>query len=266
MTSEMSPQAAVSNGSDLPDFFSTQPKVLFTDVDDTLTCDGVLPETTYSALHRLFKAGVVVVPVTGASAGWCDCLIKTWPIKHIIGENGALAMLKDEQGIVTTHLATDQQTIASDMAKLRKIGVKLSEKFPVIQHTQDQPFRLTDVAFDIGQFVTVNESVAEQATQWLRRQGVQAHRSSIHINAWLGDHSKATGALRWLSNRNMTEKDCVFIGDSPNDESMFKHFSSSVGVANVGRFLSSMEHVPIYVTKGKGGYGFVELAKVLLKE
>lgn len=259
-------RSAAYGVNNLPEVLSLRPSVLFTDVDDTLTCDGVLPQQTYTMLHKLSEAGITVVPVTGASAGWCDCLIKTWPIHHIIGENGALSMHKNERGVVTTHFVKDESSIDQEYNKLKAIGVELSEKYPVIQHTQDQPYRLTDVAFDIGQFVTVEEQVADQATAWLRSQGVQAHRSSIHINAWLGEHSKASGALDWLSKRELKEQDCLFIGDSPNDESMFEHFSLSVGVANVERFLSSMEHVPIYVTKGKGGYGFVELAKLLLKE
>ena len=248
----------------LPNAFSPQPKIIFSDVDDTLTCDGQLPVETFAALHNLRQSGFTVIPVTGASAGWCDCLIKTWPIRHVIGENGALTMGKDERGIVSTHFVKDPQQVELDLAELKQIGDMLIERYPAINYTQDQQFRLTDIAFDIGQTVTVQESIAVKATEWLRVQGVQARRSSIHINVWKGDHSKATGAMSWLSQRGMSTEDCLFIGDSPNDESMFEHFPLSVGVANIGRFVTTMEYVPAYITENRGGYGFADMARVLL--
>ena len=243
---------------------SSTPTVIFTDVDDTLTYEGLLPVETYQALYRLKKAGIEVIPVTGASAGWCDCLIKTWPINHIIGENGAITMEKDDRQIVSTKFAKSTATVASDLAQLLQLGDQLSKRYPEVKYTQDQSFRLTDMAFDIGQAVTVEESIAEQATQWLREQGVTARRSSIHINVWKGDYSKASGARQWLDSRNIDSQSSIFIGDSPNDESMFEHFPTSVGVANVARFLDGMTHVPTFITNESGGYGFVEMANVLL--
>lgn len=265
MMSKVQNRPTVNKITGLPRAISPLPKIIFTDVDDTLTYNGVLPATTFAALHTLQNSGFTVVPVTGASAGWCDCLIKTWPIQHIIGENGALTLRKNAHGIVSSHFAKNSETVADNLGRLKRIGDELCKNYPEIQYTQDQNFRLTDIAFDIGQTVTIQDEIAEQATTWLRSQGVQAHRSSIHINVWMGDHSKASGAMSWLSQRNMSERDCLFIGDSPNDESMFEHFPLSVGVANIERFLCLMEHVPNYITKGEGGNGFVELANVLLK-
>ena len=64
----------------LPEHLTSEVKILFTDVDDTLTWEGQLPLETFSALYKLREANILVVPVTGGCAGWCDCLIKTWPI------------------------------------------------------------------------------------------------------------------------------------------------------------------------------------------
>lgn len=253
-----------NTASPLPVAFIPKPVVVFSDVDDTLTCDGVLPVETYSALVSLQQAGIEVVPVTGASAGWCDCLIKTWPINHIIGENGAVFMEKDDRNIVTTHYVKDADIVERDLDKLMQLGNELSDHFPEVRFTQDQPFRLTDVAFDIGQAVTVEDSIAEQATLWLLSQNVAARRSSIHINVWIGEHSKASTAMSWLGARDIDPAHCLFIGDSPNDESMFERFPVSVGVANVQRFLSGMDYTPTYITESKGGYGFVEMVNVLL--
>lgn len=248
----------------LPSALSARPAVIFTDVDDTLTCDGQLPVETFTALYQLQKAGIEVVPVTGASAGWCDCLIKTWPVNHVIGENGAITMEKNERRIVSSQFAKARASVERDLARLKQVGSELSNLYPDVKYTQDQQFRLTDIAFDIGQAVTVDETIAQQATRWLSDQGVQARRSSIHINAWIGEYSKASGAMNWLNNRNIDAQDSIFIGDSPNDESMFEHFPISVGVANIKRFLSAMKYVPTYITEHDGGYGFVDMANVLL--
>jgi len=110
----------------------------------------------------------------------------------------------------------------------------------------------------------VPDEVAKQATGWLIEQGLQARQSSIHINAWLGDHSKSTAAMEWIDRNNIDIADCLFIGDSPNDESMFQQFTNSVGVANVERFLPQMKYLPAFITKSSGGYGFAELADVLI--
>ena len=54
------------------------------------------------------------------------------------------------------------------------------------------------------------------------------------------------------------------MGDSPNDEPMFKAFKNSVAVANIKKFESQLKHKPAYITKAEAGYGFTELAEHLL--
>ncbi|CFW50794.1 haloacid dehalogenase-like hydrolase [Bordetella pertussis] len=56
----------------------------------------------------------------------------------------------------------------------------------------------------------------------------------------------------------------LFIGDSPNDEPMFKFFPISVGVANIQSQLHRIQHRPAFVAAARGGDGFVEMAERLL--
>ena len=51
-------------------------RFLLTDIDDTITAGGKLGASAYSALWRLYDAGVKVIPVTGRPAGWCDMIIR----------------------------------------------------------------------------------------------------------------------------------------------------------------------------------------------
>jgi HAD superfamily hydrolase (TIGR01484 family) len=250
--------------SSLLSIFPTLPKVLFTDVDDTLTWQGQIPKQTFSALSDLRDAGIRVVPVTGASAGWCDCLLKTLPVENIIGENGAFWMQQSERGHTLINYLKAQTQVSKDLATLKLLAIKLNQQFPTISFTQDQSYRLTDVALDIGQAVDVDPAQAKAATQWLRAQGVSAHLSSIHINTWIGTYNKATGAKAWLDAHNISQDKVIFIGDSPNDEAMFEYFEQTVGVANIQRFLPSLDHSPKFITQGSGGEGFTELVNLLL--
>ena len=64
--------------------------VLF-DIDDTITEYGRLLRQSYDALWDLSAAGLVVIPVTGRPAGWCDLIARQWPVSGVVGENGAFA-------------------------------------------------------------------------------------------------------------------------------------------------------------------------------
>jgi hydroxymethylpyrimidine pyrophosphatase-like HAD family hydrolase len=104
----------------------------------------------------------------------------------------------------------------------------------------------------------------------MRDGGLNATVSSIHINGWIGDHDKLSGA-RWIVRQQLgcdldAEADrWVYVGDSTNDALMFGHFPHSVGVANVERFWHQLPHRPRYVTPSERGRGFAEAAKAVLQ-
>jgi hydroxymethylpyrimidine pyrophosphatase-like HAD family hydrolase len=92
--------------------------------------------------------------------------------------------------------------------------------------------------------------------------------SSIHINAWFGDHNKWHGAqwiLKQLTGRDLKQEldQWVYVGDSTNDQVMFEHFTHSVGVANIKRFENELKHLPKYISKQERGAGFAEVARLL---
>ncbi|MDX9730573.1 MAG: HAD hydrolase family protein, partial [Bdellovibrionales bacterium] len=72
----------------LSTFQSSDIHTVFTDIDDTLTDEGVLRPEAYERLWRLHDAGIRVVPVTGRPAGWCEMIARFWPVHGVIGENG----------------------------------------------------------------------------------------------------------------------------------------------------------------------------------
>ena len=72
-------------------------RYVLTDIDDTVTTDGRLTATAYQALEALDQAGILVIPITGRPAGWCDHIARMWPVYAVVGENGAFYMRYDRQ-------------------------------------------------------------------------------------------------------------------------------------------------------------------------
>lgn len=250
----------------LPEKWSGNVKVVFTDIDDTLTWEGRLPTETFLALQRLKDAGITVVPVTGACGGWADCIVRTWPIQTIIAENGSFWLHQDQKNTVSRHYWYSEEERQANFLKLKALGEEFQKAYPMIGYTHDQDFRLTDIAFDIGQQVSIDREIALDATDWWLEKGAIARASSIHINVWIGNYSKAAAAVKWLEEQgNIGLEECVFIGDSPNDDTMFARFPTCVGVANIERFLKDMDHRPGFITSQNGGFGFCELADSLLR-
>ncbi|SIN87862.1 HAD family hydrolase [Salinivibrio sp. ES.052] len=232
---------------------------LFTDVDDTLTWQGELPWQTLRALADLRHAGIRVVPVTGACAGWCDHIINAWPIDAVIGENG---------GVVMWHENGKRYTRVNDVAQKAQPALlawvsHLLDSYPERMVTTDQPYRQCEVAIDIGQHTTRAPAAEIDALLYeLHKHGANATASSIHINAWFGTHSKKQATLNWLSRYSVTKKQSqhqvAFIGDSRNDSEMFAHFPLSVGVANIAPHLEALDTPPTWMTDAPGGLGFAE--------
>ncbi|WP_117232972.1 HAD-IIB family hydrolase [Vibrio maerlii] len=246
---------------------------LLTDVDDTLTWEGKLPPETLQALNKLELAGIKVVAVTGACAGWCDQIAKLWPVHGVIGENGAFWMRKSESGFVTHSLKPLYEMRAQQQALISLLQELLSE-YPGIELANDQAFRFCDVAINIGQDrIPVSNDVTTSllnAIQQLELNGeeVKATQSSIHINVWVGEHSKCFSSEKYLENNanghSLSSLNIAYIGDSLNDESMFAWLPTTFGVNNIQPHLESLNAKPKFITSSKGGYGFAELTDHLL--
>ena len=64
-------------------------RVVLCDIDDTLTWKGILPGVAYQALENLQDLGLIVVPITGRPAGWCDHIARMWPVDGVVGHRAA---------------------------------------------------------------------------------------------------------------------------------------------------------------------------------
>jgi hypothetical protein len=75
------------------------------------------------------------------------------------------------------------------------------------------------------------------------------------MNFWCGEVSKFLAVEHFLKKHQQVQKDCIFFGDSLNDQAMFKSFENSIGVSNISVVLDRMEHKPRVILKGEENAG-----------
>ena len=246
-------------------------RAVLTDIDDTLTHGGRLPAIAYAAMERLKAAGLIVIPVTGRPAGWCDLVARQWPVDGVVGENGAFYFRYDD-GInrMTRCYAKTAAERTADRAKLNLIMTEVLSEIPGTALASDQAYREADLAIDFAEDVKpLAPAAVNDIVKIFERHGATAKISSIHVNGWFGTYDKLTTSKKILAdefglNAERERDTVVFVGDSPNDAPMFGYFPNSVGVANVTKFAGSLPASPHWVTKASGGRGFAELADHLL--
>jgi len=230
--------------------------ILF-DIDDTITTDGRLPSCAYRALWSLHKCGLRIIPVTGRPAGWCDMIIRQWPVNAVIGENGAFAYYRTENGyaeLLHPNVYEDAQT------RLLAVRDACLEKVQGCRVAKDQFARRYDLAID---FCEDEPRLGLDAAYAIRdiceSFGAQAKVSSIHVNTWFGEYDKLSMA-QMLFTQIYNEADfkdaSLFFGDSPNDEPMFAYFPHACAVANILPFMDKLKNKPAYVSEEESGQGF----------
>jgi len=246
-------------------------RAVLTDIDDTLTDDGRLTARAYGALERLKQAGLIVVPVTGRPAGWCDMIARFWPVDAVVGENGAF-YFRYERGskrMIRRYAKCPSQR-QDDRARLAAIGEEITDAVDGAAIAADQAYREADLAIDFREDVApLPTADIDRIVALFEKHGATAKISSIHVNGWFGSYDKLTMSrllLREIFDIDMdvARSQIVFVGDSPNDSPMFGFFPNAVGVANVFQCRDRLAAEPAWVTQKAGGEGFSELVDILL--
>ncbi len=247
-------------------------RVVFTDIDDTLTTDGRLPAKAYAALERLHDAGLAVAPVTGRPAGWCDMVARLWPVDGVVGENGAFYFAYDRamRRLRRVYAASEAERL-SNRRRLNVVLERVLSEIPGAAAAADQPYREADLAIDFCEDVPrLSPQAVTRIQEIFSEHGATSRVSSIHVNGWFGDHDKLSMTRRFAAEVLDVDIDSereriTFCGDSPNDEPMFRHFPNACGVANVRRFAGCIEAQPAFVASSSGAAGFVEMACAILR-
>jgi len=237
-------------------------RYLLTDIDDTLTTEGRLLPETYQALWALDAAGINVVTVTGGSAGWCEHIVRAWPVAAAIGESGAFVMTSRHNRVEVEYWEDEAPQVERQRQHLASVETLLGDRFRL---AHDQHFRLADVAIDI---VGHARAEVDALADLIRNLGSTVAISSVHINTWIGDYNKRTMSerllRRWGLNDEQLARQVCFAGDSRNDGPMFEFFTKTFGVANILPVLNDLPKRPRWITSGIAGRGFADIAQQLL--
>jgi HAD superfamily hydrolase (TIGR01484 family) len=257
--------------SDLPDSVCRDLIGVLTDIDDTITTDGRLPGRSYAMLENLSEAGLLVIPVTGRPAGWCDMVARFWPVAGVVGENGALAFRYDHASRRMQRLfGADDAARASGRERLSALARRILAEVPGSAIASDQLYREADLAIDFREDVPpLDDAAVDRILALFHDAGAVAKASSIHVNGWFGAWDKLTMTRRFLAECFGIDIDAdrhrfAFCGDSPNDSPMFGFFPNSCGVANVRDTADRMPATPAFVANGRGADGFVEIGERIL--
>jgi HAD superfamily hydrolase (TIGR01484 family) len=257
----------------ISDFTNSKISFVFTDIDDTLTDEGLLGSAAYEAMWKLYESQIHVVPVTGRPAGWCELIARQWPVSGVVGENGGFYFRyvnsagKKE---MRRHYFFSEAEQAANRAKLNKIREEILRSVPGSAIASDQFCRQMDLAVDFCEDVEpLPGADVKKIVSVFEKHGAIAKVSSIHVNGWFGNYDKLSMCKTFLKREFGKDLDAIqdevcFVGDSPNDEPMFGYFKNSFAVKNVEKFLPDLKSKPAFVASHRGGAGFAEIAARIL--
>ena len=170
--------------------------------------------------------------------------------------------------MIRRFLRTDEER-AKDRVTLKTWFAALQQVHPLIKLSADQDYRISDIAIDVCEDVApIADADVQEIIAALTRFGATVKLSSIHINAWIGQFDKLSMSQTYLADElGIAEPDLtkrvLYIGDSPNDEPMFRFFATTVGVQNIAKYLAVMAAGPAFLTEAPGGLGFAEMVRRL---
>lgn len=244
--------------------FSPRPQLLATDMDGTLTQEGKFTPALLQGLEQLQAAGLPVMIVTGRSAGWVNGLAHYLPVAAgAMAENGGIYFPPHgppEPLVEIPDLVAHRQ-------RLHEVFIQLQWRWPQLQESDDNRFRLTDWTFNIA---GLTQAELDEMALLCQSLGWGFTYSTVQCHLFTLGQSKAAGLRRVVERyfAPLSTADVMTLGDSPNDESLFNPalFPQSVGVANIVDYWPRLTHRPTYVTQAAEVAGFLELVAALVQE
>lgn len=242
---------------------SFHPKIVFSDFDGTLTHGSELVPKFFEILEVIKGLQSELVIVTGRSRAWAHFFLTHFgPLHAVIAEGGGI--------LVTRHKEEPKERLLIPEIEVRRLAnltEKLTKEFDGVEFSTDTSGRLTDRAISL-EYLNEHPEQKKEICAFLERENLNYSESNVHLNYWAGDINKYKAIEFFLSNYRdgVALDDCIFFGDSLNDESCFKSFKHSVGVANVERVLGRMKHTPKVILKGseqEGPYGVLSYLQSL---
>jgi HAD superfamily hydrolase (TIGR01484 family) len=245
-------------------------RALFSDVDGTLTTNGRVEASTYTALEEIGNAGIPVVLVTGRPAGWGQAFMSMAPVAAVVSENGGVTFVRRASDRSKIHkiYGVPAATLPEWRRRMHTAALDAIAEVPGARLSSDSKYREVDLAIDWNEEASLTREEAERMVVVLQRAGFAASRSSVHVNFGPPEFNKLSACLTVVKEVLGGSIDdlspYVYVGDALNDAPMFGGFPHSVGVANIRKWWDELGHKPRYVTASPEGAGMREVLRHLM--
>jgi HAD superfamily hydrolase (TIGR01484 family) len=242
-------------------------RALFSDVDGTMTSGDRIEARTYEALERLGDAGIPVIMVTGRPAGFGHAFMKMTPVLACVSENGGVTFVRDGKKLVKIY-GVPAASLPEWRRRMSDIAVDVMSKVPGARLSSDCKYREVDLAIDWNEEASLTLADAETCVQMIKKAGLEAVRSSVHVNFGPPQFDKLSACLQLVRQVLRTDptdlSSYVYVGDALNDAPMFKGFPTSVGVANIKQYWDELAFKPAFLTEKPEGAGLREVVEHVL--
>lgn len=225
-----------------------KPKIVFSDFDGTLTHHEKLGPVFFDILNLLNSHQIPLVIVTGRSLSWGHFLLTHFPLQDVIVEGGGARVYKKGK-LIEEELYVDESEVKrlSDFCDVLKIDS------PHLKLSADSFGRKTDRAIELWD---LQDGVFfHHIEELLTEKGINFSTSNVHLNFWCGEISKYIAVTNYLQKVGISADESIFFGDSLNDQSMFKSFKNSVGVANISNVINQLTYKPSTILEGSENIG-----------
>ena len=215
-------------------------RVLASDYDGTLACEGKVAAGTIAALKRMRASGRKLILVTGRELPELRDLFSSMDLFDlVVVENGALLHFP----------ATGEN---------RLLGAKADKSFirQMAHH---------GVPVSVGRSVVATIRPYDKLVLKIIQEfsfPLQVTYNKEAVMVLPVGVSKATGLAAALAELSLDESDVVGIGDAENDHAFLSRCGLSVAVANA---IPSLKQRVDQVTRGEDGSGVVEIIDQILK-
>ncbi|HAZ14017.1 MAG: hypothetical protein A2X86_17235 [Bdellovibrionales bacterium GWA2_49_15] len=239
------------------------PRIIFSDFDGTLTYGLSLGSFFFEILTLIKAKKSELVIVTGRSVSWGHFLLTHTDVFAVISEGGGMLTIRDKNNLICDYPLLPQQ----ELNRLKNFVLLLKEKFPEIALTSDSVGRIADRAIEL----TVARPHMKELGDFMQAHQINFSCSSVHLNFWCGNVDKYKGIAHFIHHhaREITIDECLYFGDSKNDESVFKEMKNTVGVSNIRDVVEELTYKPSVVLMGEhneGPYGVLNYLDYLSRK
>lgn len=224
-------------------------KIVFSDFDGTLTYKEGLGPIFFDILNFLESKNIPLVIVTGRSLSWGHFLLTHFPFLTDVIVEGGGAIVSRSGKFITEELLISKE----EVSRLAKFCHVFSEKFPNVPLSVDSFGRKTDRAIELHDLK--DGTLFHHIEDFLHESKINFSTSNVHLNFWCGEVSKYKAVSHFLNNKGIDEKECIFFGDSLNDQAMFKEFPTTIGVSNIAKVIEQLKYKPTEILLGESNAG-----------